>query len=134
LELKIPSNTKYLSVARDFISDAAHKFGFDEETVNKIVLAVDEACSNIIKHAYHYAEDKSIELSIFAKNNTFEIVIIDHGDSFNPATIKPPQIPDYIQHYNKGGLGMYLMRSLVDKIEYDMDPGNKNLVRLVKYK
>jgi serine/threonine-protein kinase RsbW len=134
LELKILSHTKNLSLVRDFISDAAQKFGFDEETTNKIVLATDEACTNIIKHAYHNADNKPIELTVGMKNNTFEVVIIDYGESFNPANIKPPKLPDYIKHYNKGGLGMYLMRSLVDKVEYKVDPGKKNLVRLVKHK
>jgi serine/threonine-protein kinase RsbW len=121
-------------LVRDFISDAAQKFGFDEETTNKIVLATDEACTNIIKHAYHNADNKPIELTVGMKNNTFEVVIIDYGEPFNPANIKPPKLPDYIKHYNKGGLGMYLMRSLVDKVEYKVDPGKKNLVRLVKHK
>ena len=134
MKLKILSHTKNLSLVREFISDAAQKFGFDEETTNKIVLATDEACTNIIRHAYHNADDKLIELFVDMKNNTFEVVIIDYGDSFNPANVKTPKLPDYIKHYNKGGLGMYLMRSLVDKVEYKVEPGKKNLVRLVKHK
>lgn len=133
-ELKIFSHTKNLNLVREFISDAAHTFGFDEDTINKIVLATDEACTNIIRHAYHNADDKPIELTVNTRNNTFEIVIVDHGDSFNPSEVKLPKMPDYIKRYKKGGLGMYLMHSLVDKVEYGIDPGKQNLVRLIKYR
>jgi serine/threonine-protein kinase RsbW len=134
LELRILSHTKNLRTVREFIFNAATNFGFDDSITNKIVLAVDEACTNIIKHAYHSVDNKPIELSINTIKDTFEIDIRDYGDSFDPAAVKSPVMPEYIKKYNKGGLGMYLMRSLVDKIEYHNNSSQGNLVRLVKSK
>jgi serine/threonine-protein kinase RsbW len=131
--LKIQSQTEKLNLVREFISDAARKFGFDDESVNKIALAVDEACTNIIKHAYEFAPNREIELTVTTNDGKFEIVITDRGKSFDPQTIKVPDMHEYLTHYRKGGLGMHLMRSLMDKIEYKTYPAKKNEVRLIKY-
>jgi serine/threonine-protein kinase RsbW len=130
--LKIQSRTEHLSRVRDFIATNAREFGFDEESVNKIALAVDEACTNIIKHSYRFAPDKEIEISVRLHPDEFEIVITDRGTSFDPKTVEVPDMKEYLSKYKKGGLGMYLMRSLMDKVEYRIIPGKRNEVRLVK--
>lgn len=130
--LKIKSRTEKLSVVRDFILDAALKFGFDEDTSGQIALAVDEACTNIIKYSYLFAEDRDIDIAVRANNGAFEVVITDRGRAFNPDDVKAPDMKEYLQHYRRGGLGMYLMRSLMDKVEYKISDG-KNEVFLVKY-
>ncbi|HEV8538848.1 MAG TPA: ATP-binding protein, partial [Bacteroidota bacterium] len=62
--LIIPSRTEKLLTVRNFVAEAAHAFGFDEESMNKISIAVDEACTNIIKHAYDFASNRQIEITI----------------------------------------------------------------------
>ena len=98
-----------------------------------IVLAVDEACTNIIKHAYEYAADKEIEISILQNNRSFEIRIYDNGRTFDPSTLRPPDLKEHIGHLRRGGLGVYLMKRLMDKVEYNFYPGKRNEVRLTKY-
>ncbi len=132
MQLKIKSQTEKLHLVRDFVSEAAREFGFDEETVSKIALAVDEACTNIIKHSYNYASNKDIEVKILTTNGTFEVVISHSGKSFDPAAIKAPDMREYLSHYRHGGLGMHLMRSLMDKIEYKKFSEEKSEVHLVK--
>jgi serine/threonine-protein kinase RsbW len=132
LELKIQSQTDKLIFVREFVSEAARKFGFDEESVSKIALAVDEACTNVIKHSYSYATNKEIEINIVAKRPTFEVVIVHQGKSFDPAAVKPPDMKEYLSHFRRGGLGMHLMRSLMDGVEYRMSKDQKNEVHLVK--
>jgi serine/threonine-protein kinase RsbW len=132
LKLKIQSQTENLSLVRDFVSTIARDFGFDEESVNKIALAVDEACTNIIKHSYEFASNKDIEIDITTRQGQLEIVITDRGKSFDPTMIKIPDMKEYLSKYKRGGLGMYLMRSLMDKVEYKITHGKKNEVRLVK--
>jgi serine/threonine-protein kinase RsbW len=66
---KIASRTESLSEARDFVGTAARSFGFSEEEAANIMLAVDEACTNIIKHAYQFAPDKEIEIEIVERNS-----------------------------------------------------------------
>lgn len=134
LKLKIYSKTESLVEVRNFVSEAALNFGFDEETANKIVLAVDEACTNIIKHAYKYVPDKIIEIEVRPNSEKFEVKLTDYGISFDPRVVKTPNIKSSIMKYRKGGLGMYLMKSLVDKVEYNMNQNRRNTVRIIKYK
>lgn len=132
--LRILSETKYLVHVRKFIYQNAIVFGFDEETANRIALAVDEACTNIIRYAYKNANDKPIEINIFLNNNKFEVLINDYGDIFDPESIKMPDMKEYIKKLKRVGLGMYLMKELVDKVEYNIGKESKNEVKLIKYK
>jgi serine/threonine-protein kinase RsbW len=80
---RILSRTDNLLEVRDFVGEAARSFGFSEEEAANIILAVDEACTNIIKHAYQYATDKEIEVTIRQSKDSFEIRIFDNGKSFD---------------------------------------------------
>ena len=131
--MKVKSQTDKLVQVRNFISEAARTFGFKEDDVDKIALAVDEACTNIIKYAYEHDTNKEIEVSVHTSNGKFEVVITDYGKDFNPNAVKLPDMQEYVKHYQKGGLGMYLMKSLMDRIEYNITPGVKNEVRLTKF-
>jgi serine/threonine-protein kinase RsbW len=119
--IHIESRTDRLIAVREFVSASARKFGFSDEEVSKIALAVDEACTNVIKHAYKFDPTKEITVTIRPRGRTFEVSIRDNGREFN------------LTHYRRGGLGIYLMKSLMDKVEYDIEPGKKNEVRLIKY-
>jgi serine/threonine-protein kinase RsbW len=130
---RILSRTDNLLEVRKFVGEAARTFGFSEEDAANIVLAVDEACTNIIKHAYQYATDKEIEVSVFPNNDSFEISIYDSGRSFDPAEIREPDLKEHIGHRKRGGLGVYLMKKLMDKVEYNFHKGKRNEVRLIKY-
>ena len=130
---RILSRTDNLLEVREFVGGEARAFGFSDEDAANIVLAVDEACTNIIKHAYQYATDKEIEVSVVPKNRSFEIRIYDNGRSFDPATIRQPDLKEHIGHRKRGGLGVYLMKKLMDKVEYNFHKGKRNEVRLIKY-
>jgi len=132
-KLTIESRTEKLIAVREFVSSAAREFGFGDEDVSKIALAVDEACTNIIKHAYRFDATRDITVMVRGENGSFIIAIRDTGRQFNPEGIKTPDMKEYLSHYRKGGLGVYLMRSLMDKVEYDIRPGKTNEVRLTKY-
>lgn len=131
--LNIESRTERLIAVREFISVAAREFGFTDEEVSKIALAVDEACTNIIKHAYKYDPNYNISVTISTHNGAFEIAIRDTGRDFRPEAIPTPDMKEYLEHYRHGGLGVYLMRSLMDKVEYNIRPGKMNEVRLTKF-
>ena len=131
--IQIESRTERLVEVRDFISQAAQELGFNDEQVSKIALAVDEACTNVIKHAYKFDPSQKIRISVKANKDAMEISIIDNGKQFNPDEVRPPDMKEYLSHYRKGGLGVYLMKSLMDKVEYNITPGVKNEVRLTKY-
>lgn len=129
--LTIPSQTERLNDVREFVSGLARVHGFGEDDINKITIAVDEACTNIIKHGYDYSPDKSIDVDIIRKGNDFEIVISDKGKQFDPGSIQSPDMKDYFEHYRRGGLGVYLMKRIMDKVEFDLH-SDKNVLRMIK--
>jgi serine/threonine-protein kinase RsbW len=129
----ISSKTDSLLSVRHFVSEAAKAFGFTDEDSSKIVLAVDEACTNIIKHAYQNAPNQQITITIVQEKDRFEVRISDEGRSFDPKTLRPLNLKEHLTKYRRGGLGVYLMKSLMDEVEYRSIGGKTNEVRLTKY-
>ena len=131
-KLEIKSRTENLAEIREFINFAAVDAGFSKEAIDNIILAVDEACTNIIKHAYKYLPDGKIILNLKTDKKTFTIDIIDYGKSFEPGLIPNPDLQKYFDEKRVGGLGMYLMKSLMDDVKYTSVPGKFNQVSLSK--
>ncbi|MFZ1083169.1 MAG: ATP-binding protein [Candidatus Kryptoniota bacterium] len=126
------STTTALSDVREFINQRTIDFGFGDREVSEITLAVDEACTNVIKHAYKGNPETEFEIKIIASGIEFEIVVRDWGDSFDPENVPVPDIKEKIKKHRAGGLGIFLMRKLMDTVEYH--GGNiANEVRLVRY-
>ncbi|MBK7104050.1 MAG: ATP-binding protein [Ignavibacteriae bacterium] len=132
-KITVKSSTDNLSVIRDFIRTAAKDAGFDNDTSGKIVLAADEACTNIIKHAYKYSNKGKIGINISVKSNKFSVSITDNGEHFNSTSIPEPDLKKYYQEKKVGGLGMFLMKKLMDEVKYSQPKDKKNKVTLVKY-
>lgn len=131
--LQIESRTENLIKIREFISNTAKSCGFDDDEVNKITLAVDEACTNIIKHAYKGRSDGIIKILLTMNKKNFKINIIDFGEPFNPQLFSITDVRSRIKNYTKGGLGMFLIRTLMDKVEYKINKNKRNQVTLIKY-
>jgi serine/threonine-protein kinase RsbW len=131
-ELQVKSKTENLSVIRDFVSEKALDAGLPMATVENIMLAVDEACTNIIKHAYKSSPEGKIILNIDYDEKKFTITIIDYGKSFEPNSVPLPNLQKYYREHKVGGLGIYLMKSLMDDVKYTSVPGKYNQVLLSK--
>lgn len=129
--VSIPSSTDRLSDVRSFIALNARSHGFNEDDVNKITLAVDEACTNIIKHGYNFSPKYTIEVEVNRDGKSFEIIISDHGKQFDPNSVETPDMKEYLTHYRKGGLGMYLMKRIMDKVEFNFK-SDRNTLRMIK--
>lgn len=127
------SKTANLSLIRAFIREKAANMGFGAEELDKIELAVDEACANIMDHAYPPGSDEELHLCVQAEYDKFTIIITDYGQTFDPAKIKSPDMNEYLAEFRVGGLGVYLMRSLMDEVDYHIQPGVRNEVRLTKF-
>ena len=132
-EIVVKSTTDNLSQVRDFTKSAAEKVGFSQDAIGKIILAVDEACSNVIKHAYKYSIDGEISVSLNFKKPKLVISITDEGTHFDPDLIPEPDIKEYHKQKKVGGLGMFLMKKLMDEVKYKNLSDNRNQVILVKY-
>jgi serine/threonine-protein kinase RsbW len=131
-ELRVKSKTENLSLIRDFISEKALDAGLPVNVVENIMLAVDEACTNIIKHAYRSSPEGEIILNVNYNEEKFTITIIDYGKSFEPERIPLPDLQKYYREHKVGGLGIYLMKSLMDDVKYTSVPGKYNQVLLSK--
>lgn len=126
------SSTDSLSEVRAFVTENARKFGFGEKEASEISLAVDEACTNVIKHAYKGEARAQFEVIIIAHKSEFSIVVRDWGLSFNPDSVPIPNVREYARTRKRGGLGIYLMKKLMDSVEYK-EKKTVNEVRLVRY-
>lgn len=129
--LTIPSQTERLNDVREFVSGLARVHGFSEDDINKITIAVDEACTNIIKHGYNYSPDNKIDVEIIRRGQDFEIIISDKGKRFDPSAIQTPDMKDYFEHYRRGGLGVYLMKRIMDRVEFNLQ-SDRNVLRMIK--
>lgn len=131
--LKIPSLTDNLQIIREFVIKVATKAGFNEETQEQIALAVDEACTNVIKHAHKYNSRKPIEILLYVDSKKIKIIISDKGSGFDVAKVEDPDLKKYIKESRHSGLGIYLIKALMDDVKYAFNPGVKNKVEMVKY-
>ena len=107
---------------------------FDAEAVRDILLSVDEALTNVIRHAYKNREKEKkkgeIRLTFSDLGDRAEILIEDKGSCFDPCKAPLPELPSK----KPGGLGIYLFRSLMDEVNYQPLKPQGNQLRLVKYK
>ncbi|MBN2355334.1 ATP-binding protein [candidate division KSB1 bacterium] len=133
-KLRIPSQTDNLELIRYFIGKVAEKVGFDRDDVGKIELAVDEACTNVMKHAYtDDNKDKSLDVAVKIDYEKLTLIVTDHGKGFDLEKVKMPDMKEYLAELRVGGLGIYLMRTLMDEVDYDIRPGRRNQVKMIKY-
>lgn len=133
--LVIPNDTKYLHVVRDFVVEVVGNSAFPKIDMGRIVLAVDEAVTNIIEHAYAHKREGEVDISLELQANArkFEAVIADSGLHFKPEAIQNPDISKHVQLGKKAGLGIFLMRQIMDIVEYEYEEGVVNKLRMVKY-
>ncbi|TAL70936.1 MAG: ATP-binding protein [Bacteroidetes bacterium] len=103
---------------RKFIYKNAQLFGFDENESNKIALAVDEACTNLIKHSFNLDKSKEFCVTIEPSTLKFTIKILDSGEPFNPLQVVETNMNEYFKGYKKGGLGIQIIRAVMDEISY----------------
>ncbi len=131
-KLVINSRTENLSPIRDFVQASAIEAGMKSKSTNDMMLAVDEACTNIIKHAYKSFPEGKIIITIKIFPEKITIKITDYGNAFHPEVIPEPDIQEYYRQKRVGGLGMYLMKTLMDEVKYISIPGKYNQVLLTK--
>ena len=134
-DLIIPNDLATLAEVRTLVCDSVTKGGFPARYLNRLQIAVDEAVTNIIEHGY---EDRprgtgSIQVSATVNQDEFRIVIIDQGSSFDPSTLSDIDIERHVQAGHTGGLGVFLMRKIMDVVDYHYETGKRNRLLLVKY-
>ena len=133
-ELSIRSSTEFLSQVRRVVTDCLDGSGFTRPELTRLVLAVDEAVTNVIEHAY--AQDlegeSTIAITIEAEGKKFCAEIRDRGDAFDPTGVELPNIKEHVKQGKRSGLGVFLMRRIMDEVYYET-AGGVNILRMVKY-
>lgn len=128
-----------LDMAREFVGKAAEECGFDSSAVYASQLAVDEAITNIIEHAYGGESQENIECTCLVKQNCLEIRLRDCGHPFDPGLVPDPDLEAKLEDRDIGGLGLFFIRQLMDDVDFvfDQDPktGRQcNILRMIKRK
>jgi len=134
-KLCIGTDLSKLQEIRDYITSASKRFGFEDSEAQNIALAVDEACTNLIKYSFKFDDSKKICISIETAKKEFCVNITDNGDPFNPLIVPTPDMNEYFRNMKPGGLGILIMRSVMDDITYLSSTENNehNILKLKKY-
>lgn len=125
----IPSHPKYLSVIRSVTATMGGIYGFADKVIEEVKLAVDEACSNVIKYAYRGNTDQEIIVK-FIFQEGFEVVIEDRGIKANPELIEGRSLSDV----RPGGLGIHLIKRAFDVFAFDEKKKTGNRLRLIRHR
>jgi len=125
---------EYLDEIREFVGDIARAGGFGDKDVYNIQLAADEAASNIIENAYEGVSNGVLELSCEVRAEILTIIMVDHGESFDPSAIPLPDLKADLSDRKIGGLGIFLMRKLMDEVHYETKSNRSNVLTMTKRK
>ena len=134
-EIGIRSDPAELGRVREAIEARGARVGFGKKDCHAMALAVDEALANVIKHAYKGARDKKIEIRIEELNNEvaqqgLKVTIRDFGKAVEICRIKGRELTDI----RPGGLGVHIMRKVMDEVVFECPPSGGTLLRMVKYR
>jgi serine/threonine-protein kinase RsbW len=133
--LSVPGRYDQIRRLCAFVGDGARQAGFNEDSIFQVELACDEACTNIIEHTYEGEGVGEIQVTWQYNSDFFTVIIRDHGPRFDPSGIPSPSVPpklDDVEELPVGGLGVFFMRRLMDKISFDYHQGKGNVLTMVK--
>ncbi|MBI5379449.1 MAG: ATP-binding protein [Nitrospirae bacterium] len=126
LTVIFPAEARWLAAIRALVEQSCLLTGFAEEVTYRVKLAVDEACTNIIRHSYS-SRSGTITLDVEVGNGAMTFTLRDRGKPFSPEGQS-----DLPRELKPGGLGMPLIQQVMDEVEYSRTPGGENLLRMVK--
>ena len=130
--LSIPSQDKYIYLLDLVVSYASKEMDFDEETAEQVNLAIIEAGTNAIRHGNKNDPDKTAQFRFQIAKDKLTVFVKDCGPGFDPEDVGDPLSPENFM--KPSGRGIFLMKALMDEVEYRIDEGSGTEVRLVKYK
>jgi len=128
IHLSIISHPENLKIIRKVMKDVMSKTGLSKKDSGCVILAIDEACSNIIKHGYKNDYNQKIDLTIILKKNLLSISILDNGIRFDKNSIETRNIDEI----KPGGLGIYIINQVMDRVEYARTSEGFNKIKMVK--
>lgn len=133
-EVTFSADFNNLDTIRDFVGEIAERAGFSGKDVYAVQLATDEACSNVIEHAYQGIEGGSMEISCDVEGDMLTIVIHDHGIEFDITKVKKPDVGKKLEDREIGGLGVFLIHKLMDEVYFKSSAKTGNYLTMKKRK
>lgn len=118
----------------EFVKQASLAAGFDSAAAYHIELALDEAVTNVIEHAYGGEGIGEIEVGYSVDPRRLTFLIVDHGKPFKPAEIEKPDIKAPLSSRSGHGLGLFLVNRLMDEVQFEFNLGSGNKLTLIKYR
>ena len=128
LNIKLPAKLENLGRWMEAVSECAREQGFDQKKIGKIELALEEALVNICNYSYP-EEPGDVEVNCQEDDSRFIIEIIDSGNPFDMTSLPAPDLPSSIEERKIGGLGIFLIKRMVDEVRYRRE-GNFNILKL----
>lgn len=116
-----------LAELRDFIKSTLKNYYLSDALTNDIILAIDEAVTNIITHGYDDCDESSLKVGLNITGNKLVVDIVDYGKAFDISDHPELDIEAHNSSYTKGGLGIHLIKNLVDSIEYSSNMNGRTV-------
>jgi serine phosphatase RsbU (regulator of sigma subunit)/anti-sigma regulatory factor (Ser/Thr protein kinase)/transposase/uncharacterized membrane protein affecting hemolysin expression len=126
--LEVPAKEIELLAIKDFIQRVCAAAGCTPKETASVKLAIDEACSNIVRHAYQGVEEGKIIMEAGIGLKDIRIAITDFGKSFDFRKIEAPDLNHYVDIGKKGGLGIFLIKKIMYKVDYRSKNGRNDLI------
>ncbi|MFS0656905.1 anti-sigma B factor RsbW [Bacillus sp. 179-C3.3 HS] len=129
IEMKIPAKPEYVGIIRLTLSGVASRMGYAYEEIEDLKIAVSEACTNAVQHAYkpEDGEDGEVAVRFLVYEDRLEIIVADKGGSFDfkqkQEDLGPYTASHTVEQLAEGGLGLYLMQTLMDEVEVQANSG-----------
>lgn len=131
--LEVPAQLNNLHVVREFVREKAAGFNLSQEVLEDVILAVNEAATNVIVHGYKHGQG-TMQIEIRGgETDDCQVCIRDEAPLFDPTTIPTPDLSLPLEKRPFGGMGVHLIRSLMDEMKYNVTiQGNNELILVIK--
>ncbi|WP_156292069.1 anti-sigma B factor RsbW [Oceanobacillus salinisoli] len=135
IEMKIPAKAEFVGVIRLSLSGIANRMGFSYDDIEDLKIAVSEAITNAVTHAYQGQENGEITIGFGVYENRLEVMVADNGESFKLNEVKdeigPFEETESVESLREGGFGLFLIEALMDKVQINNNQGV--IVWMTKY-
>ncbi|MEW9111489.1 anti-sigma B factor RsbW [Cytobacillus gottheilii] len=120
IEMRIPAKPEFVGIIRLTLSGIASRLGFSYDEIEDLKIATSEACTNAVQHAYKQSDEGEVLIGFGLYNDRLEVMVADNGKSFDfqqaREGIGPYHETDSVEFLREGGLGLYLIETLMDEV------------------
>ena len=125
------ADSAHLAAIRKFIVDTSRSLGAGERAIRDLELAVDEVCSNSIRHGYSGREGE-IEVTVERVGQSIRVVTRDWGRAFDPERVPVPDPDLPLEERSLGGLGLFIVQQVMDEVRFEFDDSKGNSVMMLR--